>query len=230
VRVELGRRERPGTSAFSAIPAQPLRAQLRLPARAGKLRRWTMRTRRRIQFTPRSIGLALVAMVGGCAGTTHTTRDDVAVNSRVAQRLDQNAEMRRYEIDPDAEDGIVTLRGEVDDRTQRTSAEQIARETPGVIEVENMVMVRDDDARDAVERAVDDAMLETTVRARLVGDPILRPFRIYVDTHDGTVVLDGIVRDNETRERAQDLTETIDGVERVENRLRISGPSLKTIP
>ena len=43
-------------------------------------------------------------MVGGCAGSQYPANDDADVNSRVTRRLDQNAEMRRYEIDADASD------------------------------------------------------------------------------------------------------------------------------
>jgi osmotically-inducible protein OsmY len=165
--------------------------------------------------------LALATMVGGCAGAGAATVDDATIDSRVAKRLDANDETQRYEIDAGAIDNVVTLRGEVAEHTERVAAEKIARETPGVDAVHNMVMVRNDPRRDAIQRSVEDSMLADKIAARLNADRTVRPFDIEVEVTGGLVTLTGFVSGPTVKARAERIVRDTEGVATVTNDLRV---------
>jgi osmotically-inducible protein OsmY len=67
--------------------------------------------------------------------------DDVAISSTVKTKLLANSEIRARDIDVSASQGVVTLIGRVSSSTIKSEAERIARETKGVTNVNNELLV-----------------------------------------------------------------------------------------
>jgi osmotically-inducible protein OsmY len=68
---------------------------------------------------------------------------DAGLASQVRSRLAGDPELRKLRIEVDAEGGRVTLWGHVDQAAQREAAERLARRTPRVAEVIDLIKVGD---------------------------------------------------------------------------------------
>ncbi|WP_447968142.1 BON domain-containing protein [Nitrospira sp. M1] len=68
---------------------------------------------------------------------------------------------------------------------------------------------------------VDDALITSSVNAKLAGDSMASMARIDVDTERGEVLLSGIVESSEARERAENLARQVEGVTHVTNNLQV---------
>lgn len=70
---------------------------------------------------------------------------------------------------------------------------------------------------------VKDAAITTAVNAKIAGDPRLSVMRINVDTVNGRVVLKGNAPDAASKDRAQQLASSVEGVLGVDNQLVVGG-------
>ena len=71
---------------------------------------------------------------------------------------------------------------------------------------------------------VSDAVLLTRVKSRFISDDMVDDDEIHVKVRHGVVYLDGWVADRYQRRMAQDLVQSIDGVNRVVSRLKLTHP------
>jgi hyperosmotically inducible protein len=73
--------------------------------------------------------------------------------------------------------------------------------------------------RETPGQYVDDATISTKVRAKLIGDPALKPFQISVETMQGVVQLSGFVDSWDTKHQAGTDAMNVEGVHDVHNNL-----------
>lgn len=167
------------------------------------------------------LGISLPAVASGCA-TTRTVgeqTDDAIVTSRVAARIARDPELPKHEIDVDVLKGHVTLRGEVPDAHTSMHAERLARETEGVVSVENRLLIV---SKTELEDEPDgDGAITARVHDRLTNDPEVKSRNIDVDTQDAVVTLSGIVENERAREEAVRLAADTEGVARVVDELSV---------
>jgi hyperosmotically inducible periplasmic protein len=78
------------------------------------------------------------------------------------------------------------------------------------------------DSRSATQVSADRA-INSAVRNRLLDDSVLGRYDLRIETVDRRVILYGTVGSYEARERAIRLAGTVEGVERVDSRLRVGG-------
>jgi len=83
----------------------------------------------------------LTNMVGGVTYAMKDTSADAALTAKVKAALVLNKSVPASAINVDSQDGMVTLRGEVNDQQTRDLAGKIAQDTPGVREVRNHLYV-----------------------------------------------------------------------------------------
>jgi hyperosmotically inducible protein len=67
--------------------------------------------------------------------------DDATISAKVKANLIADPEVRALSIDVDTVDGRVTLNGKVASESQKAEAEKLARITPGVRQVLNLIQV-----------------------------------------------------------------------------------------
>ena len=89
----------------------------------------------------------------------------------------------------------------------------------GVKGVDNNLDVRTTDR--SVSAVVDDAAVTAKVKSALIEDSTTKASEINVDTHEGTVQLNGFVESQQAKARAAELAQAIDGVRAVENNLDV---------
>jgi osmotically-inducible protein OsmY len=70
---------------------------------------------------------------------------------------------------------------------------------------------------------IDDAAITTKVKSKLLADEDASGLAINVETFKGTVQLSGFVKSEQEKEHAEVIAESVDGVQRVENRISVRG-------
>ena len=90
---------------------------------------------------------ALVVAMGLTACSSNRTPgaqvDDAAITAAVKSKLAADMDINPFNIDVDANEGVVTLQGRVEKAEARSKAEELARETDGVTRVINLIKVGD---------------------------------------------------------------------------------------
>jgi hyperosmotically inducible periplasmic protein len=174
-----------------------------------------MRQRRVITFLALA---AMLSLVVSCAQSA-----DAAITAKIKTKLAADEQVRASEINVDTADGVVTLTGNVDSEEARNRALELAKETDGVREVNNMISARVGSATgDApnpdltLGERIDDAGITMRVKARFMEDPVVKAHRIDVDTKDGVVFLTGSVPGDAERNQAIELARTTKGVKDVQ--------------
>lgn len=80
----------------------------------------------------------------------------------------------------------------------------------------------------SVGTQVDDAVITTKVKTKLIEDPITKARKIDVDTVNGVVTLTGLVDSEEEIQRAVAIAQSVPGVKRVVNNLRVGKRGIKS--
>lgn len=168
--------------------------------------------------------VTLGATLATACATTRPAGEQVSdawITSKVESKLAADPNVNPFEIDVDTKEGVVRLSGMVDEENDRLEAEEIARNTDGVVRVINDLKVGDID----VGTQVSDAGITSKVKSKLAADPEVTAMNVDVDTTDGVVTLSGLVRTESQREEAEELARNTEGVKRVRNLLEVVGPA-----
>jgi osmotically-inducible protein OsmY len=122
-------------------------------------------------------------------------------------------------FNPDVEvrDGIVTLKGVVDNLRAKTSAGDDARNTVGVWQVNNLLKVRPGDN-------VSDSELKQRIRETVESDPLVDKYDLTFTVNDGTVEIRGLLDSRFVRDHCEKIISTIKGVVDIENYVKIERP------
>jgi hyperosmotically inducible protein len=70
-----------------------------------------------------------------------TRAGDAAMAGKIKAQFDKDKQIHAMEIKVDADGGVVTLTGHAKSKAEADKAVSIARSTPGVTEVKNMIQV-----------------------------------------------------------------------------------------
>ena len=161
---------------------------------------------------------AIVCLVISCSQTS-----DAAITGMVKTKLAADSQVSASEINVDTANGVVTLTGNVDTREAKDRAIQLARDTKGVRDVNDMISVKvaaaEGDAPNpdrTLGEHIDDAGITMRVKAKLLEDPNVKGLKIDVDTRDGVVFLTGSVSGEAEKNRAIELARTTEGVKDVQ--------------
>ncbi len=79
-------------------------------------------------------------------------------------------------------------------------------------------------------QTIDDATITASVQEKLTADKASNFSRIDVDTNRSVVTLNGVVRTEEEKSRAEDLARQVTGVTKVNNNLQIQSTSSMNKP
>lgn len=171
--------------------------------------------------------IALVVLLAGCSSQAI---DDSTLTAKVKSKLAADSETSATKISVETKEGVVTLKGTVPTGTEKSKAEQIARNTEGVKRVANDIQVNPEsmgatnlgdkagDAAKNVGATLTDAAILASVKARLVADGITGT---DVDVSAGQVVLKGQVEDAKEKAKAEEIAKNTSGVKDVRNQLTI---------
>lgn len=158
----------------------------------------------------------------GCAGNRPVADQvsDATITAEVKTKITAQEGINPLSLDVDTRDGVVVLRGIVDDEQDRMGAERLARDTRGVVRVVNELQLGDEHD---LERVANDATVSARVKARIAANPVVDALDIDVDTLQGIVTLSGVVDDESERSSAELVARDTPGVRDVRNELEVRG-------
>ena len=161
--------------------------------------------------------------------TTNLQQPDAWITAKIQAQYFLDAEVKGRDIDVDTNNGVVTLRGSVDNDAERRQAVMMARNTEGVRDVNDQLTLtatsRPTDNRTDVSRAadaIDDAWITMKVQSKFFLDPDIKGSAIDVTTKGGVVTLQGSVPTATEQKSAEQIAMETDGVRRVNNQLKVA--------
>jgi hyperosmotically inducible protein len=134
---------------------------------------------------------------------------------QIQQRLKQDADLKNNRIQATVDNGVVTLKGTVDTEAERTKAGKLASGVKGVNQVDNQLRIGSEGAK----AAVSDSAITARLKTELVAEDALR--NVHVQTNNSVVNLSGTVTSTAARQRALELAQTLSGVMRVEDNIKV---------
>jgi osmotically-inducible protein OsmY len=173
---------------------------------------------------------AVMAAIGLALACNSRTLDDAGIAAKVKGKLAEDSQTSAIKIGVSTTDGVVTLSGTVPTGTEKTRAEQIARQTDGVKKVVDDITVdpnsigatnageKVDEAKKEVAETAKDKLIEGKIQSKLVVAGISGA---TVDVQNGEVVLKGAVKTQAQKTEAEDLARNTDGVTKVTNDLSV---------
>jgi hyperosmotically inducible protein len=172
------------------------------------------------------VGLVIVALALGACSATRTQQsagevvDDTVLTSKVKTALIGDPVTKARQIDVETYRGVVQLGGFVDSEQEKARAAELARGVTGVQEVRNDLKVGDAD-QSTIGQTIDDGVIATQVKTKLIADSRTGALQINVKTDGGVVQLMGFVDDEEEKRAAGEIARSVDGVKSVDNDLEI---------
>ena len=147
--------------------------------------------------------------------------DDAAITTEVKSKLAIDGDTSALKIGVETENGVVNLSGTVPTTTEKTRAEEIAKEVEGVARVVNNITVDPEtigatNAGESAGEFISDATILTKIKSQLLAETIIGT---NVDVTDGEVVIKGEVESAQEKQKAEEIARKTDGVISVKNEL-----------
>jgi len=147
---------------------------------------------------------------------------DARLEGALQTALSLNRMLDPFRIKVEVDGKQARLSGEVENEVERQLAEDIARATRGIEQVENQLQVNAQLVERPLElrayaQRLEDATLAAVIRARLLWSRTTEKAPIEVQSSDGVVTLRGRVDSAEAKELAGVVARTTDGVHLVNN-------------
>lgn len=165
------------------------------------------------------LSVALVA-IAGCSSTMvpETTKDmDSAISDKIDESLEASTAVKARQVNIETSEAVVYLTGVVDSEDARREAGRIAWRTAGVDGVVNDLTVGERTVGDWV----DDTLISSRLKAKLIADTDVRASDVDVSSSQGVVTLIGRVRTTEMKQDAERIARGMTGVTDVHNELAV---------
>lgn len=146
--------------------------------------------------------------------TQNPSPTDQEIHSAVRDVLFHDPRVSPFRIIIRVDQGVITLRGTVDNMKAKHAASRSTENTVGVVQVINRLKVRP-------ATVYFDADLEEEVQKSLGRDPFVEVSEIQIAVYSGVVELSGSVATGFERSRAEELAIRINGVVGVNNNIEI---------
>lgn len=159
-------------------------------------------------------------VLAGCSSTMVSKsrqHSDSGVTSVVQASLEANDKVKARQVDVETREGIVYLTGVVDTEDARREAGRVAWRTEGVRGVENDLTV----GERTVGSWVDDVMISSKVKSKLIANSEIQAGDIDVSSSQGVVTLIGRVRSQTMKNDAERIARNTRGVKDVNNELLV---------
>ena len=177
---------------------------------------------------------AMVLSSAGLVMTVACSQSDSGITTAVKSKLTADVIVNGSEINVDTGKNVVTLNGTVDIPAAKERAVMIARDTKGVVQVVDDVVVDREvaattgtveekavDNADSVKDMTTDAAITYAVKTQFLADPGVSGLKINVDTDDGVVTLRGHVKSMAEADKANAIARQSSGIKSVVNDLRV---------
>ena len=175
----------------------------------------------------------------GEAKSMQSALSDAWLAGKLETTLLFNEHVNSFDIDTDVKNGVAYLNGTVDSDIERDLANEIAKSLDGISEVENHLVVDDSSAeekpksdayqaRQKFKSAVENATQTAQIKSKLMLNENIDGLGINVDSNGAEVTLKGVVGSAEEKELAVKIAQNTDGVERVNDELKVESKVSKS--
>ena len=174
-----------------------------------------------------SWGCTAMLIGGGATGgykvatderTVGDMMDDTTISGNVKSALLEDDGVKGRNIDVDVVNGVVYLTGLVDSQQEVSRASQIAGKTEGVKQVKNYLQI----GSRSMGEAMNDKVLVSKVKTRLIGEPGVRSLNIDVDVYRGVCYLVGIADTSSQKHKVVEVARSTDGVKQVVDNIQLA--------
>jgi osmotically-inducible protein OsmY len=156
------------------------------------------------------------------------TVEDASITARVKSKLLWNRNTNGLNINVSTDNGVVTLKGQVESDTHRDLAVQLAKNTTGVQRVRNELDVVPQPEKaegkgvlETMEAKTSDAMVTAKVKSMLLFSKEAEGADIKVSTTSQVVTLEGTVTSEEQKEKILEMANDVIGVKEVRSKLSV---------
>jgi len=170
-----------------------------------------------VTATLAATGLLVLA---GCASSmvpAHTRKADSGITNVIQEKLETNEKVKARQVGVETREGVVFLTGVVDTESARQEAGRVAWRTEGVEGVENELTV----GERTVGSWVDDVMISSKVKSKLIANSEIKAGDIDVSSSQGVVTLIGRVSSKTMSSDAERIARGTKGVNGVNNELTV---------
>jgi len=157
------------------------------------------------------------------AGEQPPEHSDAWITMKVKTALAFHRNVSATGTEVTTQDGIVTLRGEADSEAQKHLTAEYAKDIDGVTQIRNEMVVQKPakPAPRTVAEKVDDASITAQVKTTLLFHKSTHSLATKVTTKDGVVTLHGEAQNAAEKDLVSKLTEDINGVKHVNNKMSV---------
>ena len=175
------------------------------------------------------VGCGPVLLAGGAAAGYKAATDersigqmwnDSTITTNVKSALVKDPNVNALSVDVDTLEGVVILTGVIETENSAKRAVEIAQKMPGVRKVKNNLQV----GQKTWGQTLDDKVIGSKIKAKLINEPGIRSFNIDVDVNNGIVTLTGLVEYRHQKNRAIEIARTTSGTLRVIDNLKARNP------
>jgi hyperosmotically inducible protein len=180
-----------------------------------------------LMLTGIGCGPALIA--GGAAAGYKAATDertvggiwnDSTITTKVKKALIEDPDISALKIDVDTLEGVVMLTGVVETNEAASRAVVVAQEVPGVREVKSNLQI----GKKNWVQVLDDKVIGSKIKAKLINEPGIRSLNIDVDVNNGIVTLTGLVEYKYQKNRAIEIAQNTTGTIKVIDNLKARNP------
>jgi hyperosmotically inducible protein len=167
-----------------------------------------------------SLAAAGLLVLAGCASSmvpAHTRQADSGITNVIQEKLENNEKVKARQVGVETREGVVFLTGVVDTESARQEAGRVAWRTEGVEGVENELTV----GERTVGSWVDDVMISSKVKSKLIANSEIKAGDIDVSSSQGVVTLIGRVSSKTMSSDAERIARGTKGVTNVNNELTV---------
>jgi hyperosmotically inducible protein len=188
-----------------------------------------------------SATLALLVLLGATAAVAQDTArksgnpiTDSWITMKVHSQFIPEDVLEGSDIDVDTNAAVVVLKGTVPSEAGRTRAIAIAKATDGVKSVTDQLRIgrpegyvdsaakATKEATGTAGRAITDGWIKSKIYAQYLTEDALNDSDFDIDVTKGAVVLNGAVKTDAGRARAEAIAKATDGVKSVKNNLKVN--------
>jgi hyperosmotically inducible protein len=168
-----------------------------------------------------------VAQVGEAAKKTGNAITDSWITMKVHSQFIPEDVLEGSDIDVDTNAGVVLLKGTVPTEAAKTRAVAIAKATDGVKSVTDQLRIAKPapaagEATGTTGKVVTDGWIKSKIYAQFLTEDALDDSDLDIDVTKGAVVLNGTVKSEAGKARAETVAKATDGVKSVKNNLKVT--------
>ena len=172
---------------------------------------------KRLRLSVTMVALLAIGFLSGCSGTTAKSPD---VTDSIRKSLDQ-AGLKDVSVSQDRDKGIVTLGGQVNNESDKSQAESLAKSYASSQVVANQIAVVpvgvereakavNSDLDKGIEKNLDAALIQNKMHDS-----------VKYEVKNGVVTLTGEVNSQSKRDRAEKMATSVPNVKQVVNDLQV---------